>query len=125
MKGKKKRIILLSTLYFADEQKVPKDLVINLEEQIKDEVVTPDLLMSKCFFIWDNIDPKMHSDDWKYDAIEELQHALIKACTKHPRIMVEKAMKMKGIIRGWKISRGHHYRRINQRCKAAGINLKK
>lgn len=125
MKGKKKRIVLLSTLYFADEEKVPKDLVINLEEQIKDEVVTPDLLMSKCFFIWDNIDPKMHSDDWKYDAIEELQHSLIKACTKHPRIMVEKAMKMRSIIRGWKISRGHHYRKINQRCNAAGINLKK
>lgn len=121
---KRQRIVLFSTLYFADEKKVPKDLVINLEEQIKDEVVTPDLLMSKCFFIWDNIDPKMHSDDWKLDAIEELQWALVKACT-YPRIMVEKAMKMKRIIRGWKISRGHHYRKINQRCKAAGINLKK
>lgn len=109
---KRQRIVLFSTLYFADEKKVPKDLVINLEEQIKDEVVTPDLLMSKCFFIWDNIDPKMHSDDFKLDAIEELQWALVKACT-HPRIMVEKAKKMKRIIRGWKISRGHHYRKIN------------
>jgi hypothetical protein len=122
--NKRQRIVLFSTLYFADEKKVPRDLVINLEEQIKDEIVTPDLLMSKCLFIWDNIDPKMHSDDWKFDAIEELQHALTKACT-YPKIMVEKAMKMKGIIRGWKISRGHHYRKINQRCKAAGIKLRK
>jgi hypothetical protein len=122
--SKRQRIVLFSTLYFADEKKVPKDLVINLEEQIKDEVVTPDLLMSKCFFIWDNIDPKMHSDDWKLNAIEELQWALVRACT-HPRIMLEKARKMKRIIRGWKISRGHHYRKINQRCKAAGINLSK
>lgn len=123
--NKRQRIILFSTLYFADEEKVPKDLVLNLEEQIKDEVVTPDLLMSKCLFIWENIDPKMHSDDWKLDAIESLQSALIRSVSMNPKRMIEKAFKMKSIVRGWKISRGHHYRKINQRCKAAGINLKK
>lgn len=121
--SKKKRIVLFSTLYYADEEKVPKDLVINLEEQIQDEVVTPELLMSKCFFIWDNIDPKMHSDDWKLDAIENLQSALLKTCT-HPKIMVKKAMKMQRIIRGWKISRGHQLRKVRKQCEITGIELK-
>jgi hypothetical protein len=119
----KKKIVLLSTLYFADEKKVPRDLVINLEEQIHDEVVTPELLTGKCFFIWEHVDPKMHSNDWKLDAIEELHHAFLKAVS-HPNLMVRKAMQMKGIIRGWKISRGHKLRRIKQQCKAAGIELK-
>lgn len=121
--SKKKRIVLLSTLYWADQTKVPKDLKLNLEEQIQDEVVTPELLMSKCFFIWDNIDPKMHSDDFKLDAIESLQWALLKACTK-PRVMLITARKMQNIIRGWKISRGHQLRKVRKQCETAGIELK-
>lgn len=121
--SKKKRIVLFSTLYYADEEKVPRDLVLNLEEQIKDEVVTPSLLVSKCFFIWDNIDPKMYSDDFKLDAIENLKLALYKACM-NPRVMLITAKKMQSIIRGWKISRGHQLRKIRKQCETAGIELK-
>lgn len=111
---KKKRIVLLSTLYYASESLVSRDLQMRLEEHIKDEVVTPDLLESKCFLIFD--EPEIqgyYSDERKLAAIYELQRAF-NYVAKYPYVMVEKAMKMKGILRGWKISRGHRRNKENK-----------
>lgn len=111
MEDKKKRIVLLSTLYYACEDKVSRDLCMRLEEHIKDDVVTPNLLESKCFIIYD--EPDFHgyvSDDRKLAAIYELQRAF-NFVAQHPYLMVEKAMKMKNELRGWKISRSHQRRK--------------
>ena len=111
---KRQRIVLFSTLYWADESKVSRDLVMRLEEHIQDEVVTPDLLLDKCFLIYSEPGFKGYSDDnRKYEAVKELQRAFFFAVS-HTNIMVDKAKKMKNILHGWKISRGHHRNKENK-----------
>lgn len=113
----KRDLILLSTLYLVDEDIVPKDLILYLDENVsRDEAITPDTMMSVCFMFW-AISPKTYPTSSQVEEVRNHLNHCLGCAWQHQgkgHWLERVSILQKRRMRGWRISLAHRLRKISE-----------
>lgn len=105
--------LLLTLLYVADEDIVPKDLILYLDENVsREEAITPGGLMSVCMMHWATSPKREPSAQQMRDVKDTLTNALKFAWSHNANYLARVAKLQRSRMRGWRISEAHRLRKI-------------
>ena len=114
--------ILLTLLYVADEDIVPKDLILYLDENVsREKAITPDGLMSICMMHWATSPKREPSAQQMRNVKNNLTNALEFAWSHNANYLARVAKLQRSRMRGWRISEAHRLRKI---AKAMNVPVK-
>ena len=106
--------LLLTTFFVLDEDTVSKNLILYLDEHVsRNEVITPDSMMSVCLMCWaeDTKRGSMPTEKEKQEVKDALTKALNFAWSHNKSYLTRVAKLQRNKMRGWRISNSHHRRK--------------